>query len=94
MGSPVAPGTVWWGGTGGTWFWIDPENDLFFLGMVQKLGGSNTGNSGLGLISQRGVYDALELRQPLSVRCYGRRRDHPAKIADTDHGRVNCGCCD
>jgi CubicO group peptidase (beta-lactamase class C family) len=60
MGSPVAPGTVWWSGTGGTWFWIDPETDLFFLGMVQKLGGSNGGNSGLGLISQRGVYDALE----------------------------------
>jgi CubicO group peptidase (beta-lactamase class C family) len=28
-----------WGGAAGTWFWIDPTNDLFFVGMVQRLGG-------------------------------------------------------
>jgi CubicO group peptidase (beta-lactamase class C family) len=22
---------------GGTWFWIDPENDLIFVGLIQRL---------------------------------------------------------
>jgi CubicO group peptidase (beta-lactamase class C family) len=60
IGSPVGPGTIWWGGAAGTWFWIDPENDLFFLGMIQKFGAGNTGNAGLGLASQHGVYGALK----------------------------------
>ena len=24
-------------GLAGTWFWIDPTNDLVFVGMIQKL---------------------------------------------------------
>ncbi len=28
-----------WGGAAATWFWADPTNDLFFVGMVQRLGG-------------------------------------------------------
>ena len=27
------------GGGAGTWFWADPTNDLFFVGMVQRLSG-------------------------------------------------------
>jgi len=30
-------GTLSWGGGGGTWFWIDPENDLIFIGLIQRL---------------------------------------------------------
>ncbi|WP_426016999.1 serine hydrolase domain-containing protein [Brevundimonas sp. DWR2-3-1b1] len=30
-------GTLSWGGGGGTWFWIDPENDLIFVGMIQRM---------------------------------------------------------
>jgi CubicO group peptidase (beta-lactamase class C family) len=30
--------TMTWGGAAGTWFWIDPTNDLFFVGMIQRLG--------------------------------------------------------
>lgn len=30
-------GTLSWGGGGGTWFWIDPENDLIFIGMIQRM---------------------------------------------------------
>jgi len=33
--SPVGTGTFWWAGAAGTWFWIDPENDLAFVGMAQ-----------------------------------------------------------
>jgi CubicO group peptidase (beta-lactamase class C family) len=32
-------GSMDWGGAAGTWFWVDPTNDLFFVGMVQRLGG-------------------------------------------------------
>lgn len=28
-------GTFFWGGAAGTWFWIDPANDLYFIGMIQ-----------------------------------------------------------
>jgi CubicO group peptidase (beta-lactamase class C family) len=32
-------GTYYWGGAAGTWFWIDPANELFFIGMIQRMGG-------------------------------------------------------
>jgi CubicO group peptidase (beta-lactamase class C family) len=34
---PQGEGTYSWGGAAGTWFWIDPTNDLFFLGMIHVL---------------------------------------------------------
>jgi len=36
-GSKVGRGTYQWDGAAGTWFWIDPENDLVFVGMIQRL---------------------------------------------------------
>ena len=36
MGSVEGRGTLAWGGMGGTWFWIDPENDLVFVGLIQR----------------------------------------------------------
>jgi CubicO group peptidase (beta-lactamase class C family) len=33
--SPVGTGTFWWAGAAGTWFWIDPVNDVAFVGMSQ-----------------------------------------------------------
>lgn len=36
MGSTEGRGTLAWGGMGGTWFWIDPENDLVFVGLIQR----------------------------------------------------------
>jgi CubicO group peptidase (beta-lactamase class C family) len=33
--SPVGAGSYWWAGLAGTWFWIDPANDLVFIGMAQ-----------------------------------------------------------
>ena len=44
--SPVGPGSVSWGGSAGTWFWIDPKNDLYFVGMIQRLGGTGGGLDG------------------------------------------------
>jgi CubicO group peptidase (beta-lactamase class C family) len=36
-GIPVGEGTYQWDGAAGTWFWIDPKNDLLFVGMIQLL---------------------------------------------------------
>ncbi|MEX0618020.1 MAG: serine hydrolase [Pseudohongiellaceae bacterium] len=33
-GAPA--GTHWWWGIAGTWFWIDPVNDIIFVGMIQN----------------------------------------------------------
>jgi CubicO group peptidase (beta-lactamase class C family) len=30
-------GSCDWGGAAGTWFWIDPKNDLIFIGMIQVM---------------------------------------------------------
>jgi CubicO group peptidase (beta-lactamase class C family) len=31
-------GSYYWQGALGTWFWVDPENELFFVGMLQSRG--------------------------------------------------------
>jgi CubicO group peptidase (beta-lactamase class C family) len=41
--SPQGLNTFYWGGAFGTWFWIDPTNDLVFVGMIQNLNGSVPG---------------------------------------------------
>jgi CubicO group peptidase (beta-lactamase class C family) len=46
-----------WGGAAGTWFWIDPTNDLIFVGMIQRLGGS--GGDDLGTMARTLTYQAL-----------------------------------
>jgi CubicO group peptidase (beta-lactamase class C family) len=37
LGLSEGRGTLSWGGGGGTWFWIDPENDVVFVGLVQRM---------------------------------------------------------
>jgi CubicO group peptidase (beta-lactamase class C family) len=49
--------TFSWGGAAGTWFWIDPTNDLIFVGMIQRLGGS--GGDDLGTMARTLTYQAL-----------------------------------
>ena len=39
--TPQGKNTFYWGGAFGTWFWIDPTNDLVFVGMIQNLNGSH-----------------------------------------------------
>src|SRR3954471_13800291 len=38
--SPLGKGSFWWWGIAGTWFWIDPANDVVFVGMIQRRGGA------------------------------------------------------
>jgi CubicO group peptidase (beta-lactamase class C family) len=35
----VGKGTYWWWGIVGTWFWIDPTNDVVMVGIIQRRGG-------------------------------------------------------
>lgn len=57
-GTLAGTGTISWGGAAGTWFWIDPKNDLFFLGMIQRFDRSAEYNP-LVPLSQALVYQAL-----------------------------------
>jgi CubicO group peptidase (beta-lactamase class C family) len=60
LGSLVGKGSIFWGGAAGTWFWIDPTNDMFFLGMIQKFDREETtGNDNMATLSQTLVYQAL-----------------------------------
>ncbi|MBS1803831.1 MAG: beta-lactamase family protein [Acidobacteria bacterium] len=55
---PEGKGTFFWDGAAGTWFWIDPTNDVVFVGMIQRMGGGpNTEN--LQYESRGVVYGAL-----------------------------------
>jgi CubicO group peptidase (beta-lactamase class C family) len=55
---PEGKGTFFWDGAAGTWFWIDPMNDVVFVGMIQRMGGGpNTEN--LQYLSRGVVYGAL-----------------------------------
>ncbi len=52
-------GAYMWGGAAGTWFWVDPANDLYFIGMIQHFGGAGPGFDARAA-SARLVYEALE----------------------------------
>ncbi|MDQ0463244.1 CubicO group peptidase (beta-lactamase class C family) [Caulobacter ginsengisoli] len=58
-GTLAGKGTYSWGGAAGTWFWVDPENDVVFLGMIQVLGWYGMGDVNLEHLSQTLVYSAL-----------------------------------
>jgi CubicO group peptidase (beta-lactamase class C family) len=34
-------GTFFWDGAAGTWFWVDPANDMIFIGMIQRQNSSD-----------------------------------------------------
>jgi CubicO group peptidase (beta-lactamase class C family) len=50
-------GTFFWDGAAGTWFWVDPTNDLVFVGMIQRRGGND--NHALLYSTHAAVYSAL-----------------------------------
>jgi CubicO group peptidase (beta-lactamase class C family) len=45
-GGYYGKGSFWWGGAAGTWFWIDPVNDLIVLGMIQQAAGTGAAATG------------------------------------------------
>jgi CubicO group peptidase (beta-lactamase class C family) len=60
-GLPQGQDSFWWGGAFGTWFWLDPTNDIVFVGMIQNVRGSvpGGGTPDVRTISPRLVYAAL-----------------------------------
>jgi len=50
-------GTMSWAGAAGTWFWVDPTNDVIFVGMIQRMG--DTGGDSLQTMSRTLTYQAL-----------------------------------
>ena len=59
--TPEGVNSFYWGGAYGTWFWIDPTNDIVVVGMMQNLAGSlPTGDSPpVRPVSRQLVYQAL-----------------------------------
>jgi CubicO group peptidase (beta-lactamase class C family) len=53
---PDGKGTFLWDGAAGTWFWVDPTNDIVFVGMIQRMHG---GNPNVQYLSRSTVYQAL-----------------------------------
>ena len=54
---PDGRGTFFWDGAAGTWFWIDPKNDIVFVGMIQRVLGPDSPN--VEYQSRPAVYQAL-----------------------------------
>ncbi len=52
----ISNGEYYWGGAAGTWFWIDPVEDLVFVGMIQQFGNSRPDVRSL---SRRLTYQAI-----------------------------------
>ena len=52
-------GTYFWGGAANTWFWIDPVNDLYFIGMVQLFSNGAPENVDFRTISAKHIYNDL-----------------------------------
>jgi CubicO group peptidase (beta-lactamase class C family) len=53
---PCGKGTFLWDGLAGNWFWIDPQNEIVFVGMIQRVMGATPDLEGL---SRALVYQAL-----------------------------------
>ena len=49
-------GEYYWGGAAGTWFWIDPKEDLVFVGMIQQFG---QGRPEMRSLARRLTYQAI-----------------------------------
>src|ERR1700722_1364918 len=58
--------SFYWGGAFGTWFWIDPVNDMIVIGMIQNVAGSQTaaGNPAVRELSAQAIYAAMTDRRP------------------------------
>ena len=57
-GRGYGPGTHYWGGAAGTWYWIDPEHDLVFIGMIQRFR-PGAPPVDFRAVSAQHVYDAM-----------------------------------
>lgn len=52
-------GEYYWGGAAGTWFWIDPVENLVFIGMIQQFAGPGGQVPDVRSLSRRLTYQAI-----------------------------------
>lgn len=59
--TPEGKNSFYWGGAFGTWFWLDPTNDMLVIGMIQNVSGSTPtgGSPQVRPLSRKLVYAAL-----------------------------------
>jgi CubicO group peptidase (beta-lactamase class C family) len=59
--TPQGRNSFYWGGAFGTWFWIDPTNDVVVVGMIQNVNASQPtgGSPQVRPLSRQLVYQAL-----------------------------------
>ena len=59
--TPEGKHSFYWGGAFGTWFWLDPTNDVIVVGMIQNVDGSrpDRGSPQVRPMSRKLVYAAL-----------------------------------
>jgi CubicO group peptidase (beta-lactamase class C family) len=59
--TPEGKNSFYWGGAFGTWFWLDPTNDVIVVGMIQNVDGSrpDRGSPQVRPMSRKLVYAAL-----------------------------------
>jgi len=55
---PMGKNTYWWWGIANTWFWVDPTNDIVFVGLIQRRGGV-AGSPTPETLSRTVTYEAL-----------------------------------
>ncbi|RZJ32612.1 MAG: class A beta-lactamase-related serine hydrolase [Brevundimonas sp.] len=60
LGAHEGRGTLAWGGAGGTWFWIDPEHDLVFIGLIQRM--ADPVSAEFRTVARQLTYEALTQR--------------------------------
>jgi CubicO group peptidase (beta-lactamase class C family) len=58
-GGYYGKGTYYWGGAAGTWFWIDPVEDLIVIGMIQQVGSEGHTIPDMRGLSHSLVYQAI-----------------------------------
>ncbi len=57
--SPQGAGTYYWSGAAGTWFWVDPTQDMFLIGMIQARGPRRPGTANMRNVARDIIYDSL-----------------------------------
>ncbi len=58
--SPQGEGSYYWSGAAGTWFWVDPVHDMFWIGMIQSQGGTRPGAGNMRGQVVDIIYEGLE----------------------------------
>ncbi len=57
--TPQSEGTYYWAGAAGTWFWIDPKENMIWVGMIQAQGTRRPGAADMRSVANDIIYASL-----------------------------------